>query len=296
MRQITMRLFLAVAVMLLGLLLSLHDSANAQVVVFQDTFDGEPLAGNSTTLTNWTVTAGNVDVIGPGFADIYPGNGNYLDMEGCANGTIQSPPLSLTAGTYQLTFEIGKNPSGSFGPNVDNNGLQVSLGGLFNQFFLAPSSLTPISVTIVVPTSTTASLVFQEIGVSNCAGSVLDDVKLVEVTTLTVAIDIKPGSDPNSINPRSRGVIPVAILTTDTFDATTVDETTVLFGATGTEAAPVHVALEDVDDDGDTDMILHFNTQDTGIQCGDTSASLTGETFDGQMIQGSDSIKTAGCK
>ncbi len=30
-----------------------------------------------------------------------------------------------------------------------------------------------------------------------------------------VSIDIKPGSFPNSISPRSKGVIPVAILTTD---------------------------------------------------------------------------------
>jgi len=117
-----------------------------------------------------------------------------------------------------------------------------------------------------------------------------------EVTEITVAIDIKPGSFPNSINPRSRGKIPVAILTTDTFDAATVDPNTVLFGLTGTEAVPVHSAFEDVDGDGDTDMILHFNTQGTGIQCGDTSASLTGVTLDGQMIQGSDAINTVGCK
>jgi hypothetical protein len=45
----------------------------------------------------------------------------------------------------------------------------------------------------------------------------------------------------------------------------------------------------------DTDLVLHFNTQATAIQCGDASASLTGETFSGQMIQGSDSIKTVGC-
>ena len=112
---------------------------------------------------------------------------------------------------------------------------------------------------------------------------------------ITVSIDIKPGSYPNSINPRSHGKIPVAILTTDSFDATTVDSTTILFGATGAEAAPVRSALEDVDGDGDTDMILHFNTQETGIACGDTSASLTGETSSGQTIEGSDSIKTAGC-
>jgi hypothetical protein len=30
-----------------------------------------------------------------------------------------------------------------------------------------------------------------------------------------VSIDIKPGSDPNSINPFSRGVIPVAILSSN---------------------------------------------------------------------------------
>lgn len=111
-----------------------------------------------------------------------------------------------------------------------------------------------------------------------------------------VTIDIKPGSFPNSINPKSKGKIPVAILTTDSFDATTVDPITVLFGRTGTEAAPVHFAFEDVDGDGDADMILHFKTQETGILCWDTSASLTGKTFGGQMIEGSDSIKTVGCK
>jgi hypothetical protein len=71
---------------------------------------------------------------------------------------------------------------------------------------------------------------------------------------------------------------------------------TVRFGAIGTEAAPVQSALEDVDGDGVIDLILHFSTQATGIRCGDASASLTGETFTGQMIQGSDSISTVGCK
>ena len=59
-----------------------------------------------------------------------------------------------------------------------------------------------------------------------------------------------------------------------TFDASTVDPATVSFGATGGEAAPVHWALEDVDADGNTDLILHFRTQATGIGCGDTSASV----------------------
>jgi hypothetical protein len=113
--------------------------------------------------------------------------------------------------------------------------------------------------------------------------------------SISINIDIKPGGFPNSINPRSKGLIPVAILSTSAFDATTVDPTTVRFGAAGTEAPAVKSAEEDVDGDGDTDLILHFNTQQSGIQCGHTSASLTGATFSGQKIEGSDSIKTAGC-
>ena len=88
-------------------------------------------------------------------------------------------------------------------------------------------------------------------------------------------IDIKPGSDPNSINPKSKGVIPVAILTTDLgFDAATVDPTSVTFGPTGTEASPVKWAMEDVDGDGDVDMILHFKAQDCGFSAGDETGTL----------------------
>jgi hypothetical protein len=125
----------------------------------------------------------------------------------------------------------------------------------------------------------------------------LDDLVLTATPSVTgVAIDIKPGSSSNSLNPHSRGRIPVAILTTDSFDATTVEPTTVRFGATGTEAAPVHWALEDVDGDGDTDLILHFKTEAAGIACGDTNAFLTGETVGGQAIEGSDSVSTVGCR
>jgi uncharacterized membrane protein len=57
---------------------------------------------------------------------------------------------------------------------------------------------------------------------------------LVELTTeptpQPVTIDIKPGSDPNSVNCNNdKGVISVAILTTDDFDAATVDHSTVTF-------------------------------------------------------------------
>lgn len=107
---------------------------------------------------------------------------------------------------------------------------------------------------------------------------------------IEVEIDIKPGSFPNSVNPDSEGVIPVAILTTADFDASTVDADTVRFGPAGAQA--VQWAIEDVDSDGDLDMILHFLTQDTGIMAGDTEAELVGRTVDGWDIHGSDSVRT----
>jgi hypothetical protein len=92
-------------------------------------------------------------------------------------------------------------------------------------------------------------------------------------------------------------MIPVVILATDSFDATRVDVATILFGPTGTEAAPVDSALKDVDRDGDTDVILFFETRETAIVCGDASAALTGVISGAQLsIEGLDSFRTVPCK
>ena len=103
----------------------------------------------------------------------------------------------------------------------------------------------------------------------------------------TVEVDIKPGSDPNSINLSCHGVIPVAILTTEDFDAATVDPATVAFAA----VSPKHSALEDVDHDGDVDLILHFRCQQVDIEPDATEACLEGETYDGQQVVGCDSVR-----
>ena len=115
-----------------------------------------------------------------------------------------------------------------------------------------------------------------------------------------VEIDIKPGSDPNSINCKNeKGVIPVAILTTEEFDATTVDHTTVTFEG----ASETHVQKksgepdrheEDVDGDGDTDLVLHLRLGDTDLTCESTEGTLTGETFDGRAIEGTDAVRMVG--
>jgi hypothetical protein len=97
------------------------------------------------------------------------------------------------------------------------------------------------------------------------------------------------------VNVRSRGNLPVVILSTNAFDATTVNAITVRFGATGTEASPVRVTVEDVNADGRDDLQLLFAIQASGIPCGATSVSLTGQTRSGQAIHGADTIMTTGC-
>jgi hypothetical protein len=71
-----------------------------------------------------------------------------------------------------------------------------------------------------------------------------------------VSVDVRPKKDANRINPDSTKDINVAIFSVNVFDATTVDSNTVRFGATCTEAAPVHLVLRDVDGDGNRDMLL----------------------------------------
>ncbi len=107
-----------------------------------------------------------------------------------------------------------------------------------------------------------------------------------------ISIDIKPGSDPNSINVKKMGLVPVAILGSDIFDVSIVDYANVEFGTGG--ALPIHMGLEDVNDDGFIDLVLLYVQKETGIAKGDVEACLSGETFDEQPFSGCDAIKTPG--
>lgn len=92
---------------------------------------------------------------------------------------------------------------------------------------------------------------------------------------VSVGIDIKPGSHPNSIDPRSGGVITVALLSSPDFDATAqVDEGSLTFGRTGDEhsLAFCNASPEDVNIDGLRDLVCHFSTRLTGFVSGDTSS------------------------
>lgn len=112
---------------------------------------------------------------------------------------------------------------------------------------------------------------------------------------ILVEIDIKPGSYPNAINLGSQGVIPVAILSSSGFDATTVDPDTVDLSGAGVavrEKGDKYLAHEeDVNGDGLLDLVCKVETENldpNAFQYG--FMDLTGETYDEVPIKGEDEI------
>ena len=134
----------------------------------------------------------------------------------------------------------------------------------------------------------------------DCSGETFALVRyLGDLATIESPIDIRPGSTTNPINLSSAGVVPVAMITSDTFDATTVAPSTVCFGdadgPTERDCTESHGKghLEDVNGDGRPDQLFHFKVRQTGIDAGDTTACLTATTFDDKTYKAVTSSRRA---
>jgi hypothetical protein len=65
---------------------------------------------------------------------------------------------------------------------------------------------------------------------------------------------------------KSKGKIPVAIMSNDEFDApSAVDMASLSFGRSGDEAKAAFCHSEDVDQDGLADLVCHFDAERTGF-------------------------------
>jgi Bacterial Ig domain/WD40-like Beta Propeller Repeat len=108
-----------------------------------------------------------------------------------------------------------------------------------------------------------------------------------EADVTEIDIKVSPWRNISLTNTKS---LKVVILSTPGFDATTLDFETICFGdaeePSERSCEPLRPASVDVDRDGDLDLVVHFKTDRTGIDVGDTEVCLHGMTLDGTPIEG----------
>jgi hypothetical protein len=111
---------------------------------------------------------------------------------------------------------------------------------------------------------------------------------------ITAQISSLTSVDPNCFNKNERGVMPVAILSSADFNATQVDPDTVQLAGLAVKMAGKSnkflAHIEDVNGDGLNDLVLQIEDTDRVFATGTTTATLTGNLFDGTAIEGEDDI------
>jgi len=137
------------------------------------------------------------------------------------------------------------------------------------------------------------------------SGIFYDNVNFVR----SVSLDIKPGSCPNPINNRSRGLLPVAVMGTATFDVNDIDVSSLQlegvdpflsgYEDVGTPYGGDLCGCTEAGPDGFLDLTLKFFTEDVidaigEFPLGDRTLTLTGTLLDGTPIQGQDCVIVVG--
>jgi hypothetical protein len=250
------------------------------------------------------------------FAHTYPGEADYeprieiwdhyrgwlpydgdqhIELDVFDPTTISQTVPTISGNCYELSYAWSPRPE------IADNQLMVWLDGSEIGYHVASgvenTQTDWTSESFIYIAFGPTVLKFAEVGPDDQLGMLLDNVKLTasadecpEITT--ILIDIKPGSDPNCLNSNSHGVIPVALLGSNEFNASTIDPSSIVL-----EGAGVRIkgksgnagSLEDVNGDGFLDLVVQIVDEGT-IVSGTTDATLAGYTFGGDILIGADTI------
>lgn len=116
---------------------------------------------------------------------------------------------------------------------------------------------------------------------------------LVSPVYLPVDIVVKPGDDQECININNRGVIPVAILGSESLDVAQIDDNTLTFGsmpvAVRKKKGPM-CGLELLGSDDYPDLVCHFEDHLSLWNAEDGVAELSGLMLDGTEISGTSDV------
>ena len=162
------------------------------------------------------------------------------------------------------------------------------------------AAATPVNITTVaIPAATGTFTQRAEAMTSSTDPDLADNVATVTLEVFqAVIIDVSPRDPGNVVNLTRGGTVTVAILTTDTFNAATVNPLSVCFGDADAPSERTCTEqhgsghLEDVNKDKRPDLLLHFDVAATGIDAADTSACLKARTIGGVGLYGCEPIVT----
>ncbi|MHC5002213.1 MAG: hypothetical protein ACYTJ0_03745 [Planctomycetota bacterium] len=153
-------------------------------------------------------------------------------------------------------------------------------------------------------------------GPFDAMGLIFEQMTITADLTAEAAVDIKPGSCPNSFNRKSNGVLPVAVLGGMDFDVSEIDPETIELtraDGMGGSVAPIRVRFGDVgapfdgepcdcgesEPDGYEDMKLKFRSRDVTnalelgmFEGGDlVELVISGYLYDGTPFMGTDCVR-----
>jgi len=180
----------------------------------------------------------------------------------------------------------------------------------------------PVSID-VVPHQLTGSICGHQTSTGRC---VIADGRAAQVCYLTPTLDVRPGLCPNPFgkrqiefavgsNPRTRGVLPVAVLGSETFDVTQIDLSTIrlegvepAMSVGGPKTGDIATAPEDDSDcscsnegpDGFKDLTMEFPAAEIaavvalGASGDETALTLTGTLYDGTPFEATDCVVFVG--
>ena len=122
------------------------------------------------------------------------------------------------------------------------------------------------------------------------------------VAPVRLDIDIMPWNNTNIIDIDNEPTIAVALITQTRgsdgpleLDATQIDASTLRFGTGGAQVTGSPGTIN-IGGDSRTDMVVNFNTIETGLACGEVDlVMITGETVLGQEFEGMQKVTTEEC-
>jgi len=210
----------------------------------------------------------------------FGGNGDQtyamtMTAYNAANDVVDTDTIQFTSDSTA----IQSRPSNEFGPlNIAGDACLATAGQPGNYtFHVQGSGIVRVTLAPRDRPSTDPHMALSNLGFT--------------VEALPVQIDVKPGDSINSVNLKSRGTVPVAILGSADFNAATVVPESIRLAGASVAVKPsgaLRYSIEDVNGDGFADLVFHIKTAD--ISGAQALLKLTAETSDGGYIAGEDTV------